>query len=288
MTERLFVVGHPVAHSKSPAMHNAAYSALGLDWSYGFKDFAEEDGAGAFFAERDWLALNVTMPYKPHALAEADDSTRSAQLARGANVLVNWGGRVFADNTDGKGCVSYLMRCGVGFDGSRLAVCGTGPTSLSIMHAAVEAGSSSVTLLGRDEQRSREAVERYASQSFTSCVEQRVHSASYFGSGAEALADADVIIDATPLGMAPGDPAPFDTRVLTGRQAVFDVVYGHGETALLSAARSAGCRAFDGAGMLVAQAVETVWDISRVTGLFAVPPSLDLFGIMAHAAGFDL
>ena len=66
--ERLYVLGHPVAHSKSPVMHDAACRALGLDWEYGLMDCASEAEARKFLASGEWLACNVTMPYKPLAL----------------------------------------------------------------------------------------------------------------------------------------------------------------------------------------------------------------------------
>ena len=285
--EQVCLLGHPVAHSKSPVMHNAAYRALGLDWDYSLADRETEEGARAFLNERAWRALNVTMPWKPLACQVADDRSIAAELAQGANVLVNWEGRLHADNTDGKGCVSYLRRCGMRFPGARMAVCGTGPTSLAIMHACVDAGACHVTLLGRDSAKAQRALGSYCARLSAEYGETELLAGSY-GENAEALSNASLIVDATPLGMQPGDPAPFDTAVLSADQVVFDVVYGHGETALLHAARKAGCRAYDGAGMLVAQAVETVVDIAAITGLFDIPAETDLFAIMAEAAGFDL
>ena len=67
MTKDLFVLGHPVAHSKSPVMHNAAYQALGLPWVYGFADCATSEEAKEFLKSGQWLAINITMPYKPLA-----------------------------------------------------------------------------------------------------------------------------------------------------------------------------------------------------------------------------
>lgn len=306
--EKLYVLGHPVGHSKSPAMHNAAYRALGLDWSYGLADIADEDEARAFLTTRAWRAVNVTMPWKPLALAlasadaaadagaDAAATSDAARLAKGANVLVNWDGRLHADNTDGKGCVAFLRRCGVGFSGARVAVCGTGPTSLAIMHACADAGVAHVALLGRDASKAQHVLDDYlqraqqdagATATGEAPANATAFAASSYDAGLELLARATLVVDATPLGMKASDPAPFDTRVLSAGQHVFDVVYGHGKTALVRAAHAAGCRTYDGAGMLVAQAVETVRDIADVTGAFEIPADLDLFAIMASAAGFD-
>ena len=286
-TRSLYLLGHPVAHSKSPAMHNAAYRALGLDWEYSLADCPSEADARAFLREPTWHALNVTMPYKPIACTFATDRSNAASLAQGANVLVRWNGRVHADNTDGKGCVSYLKRCGAVFEGARAVVCGTGPTSLAIMHACAQAGASNVALLSRNAAKAERMLDAYRQHADADQPSYHLSAASY-DECADAVAGAAIIVDATPLGMNSGDPAPFDVGLLSPGQVVLDVVYGHGETALVHAARQAGCLAFDGAGMLVAQAVETVRDIASITGEFAVPEDIDLFGIMADAAGFSL
>lgn len=281
MTQHAYILGHPVAHSKSPAMHNAAYRALGLDWEYGFADRATQAEARAFLAGGDWRACNVTMPYKPLALEMADEPSVAAQIAGGANVLVRGeNGAILADNTDGIGCVSYLQRCGVRFPDARVVVCGTGPTAVSIMYACVRAQTGSIALLSRDAQRAARAVGAYAAAGGGGCVE-----ALAYGDASSRIRAADIIVDATSLGMHAGDPSPFDTALLHARHAVFDVVYGHGETALVAAAHAAGCRVFDGSGMLVAQAVETIRDIAAAIDGFAVPEDVDLFEIMAQAAG---
>lgn len=288
MTEKLYVIGHPVDHSKSPVMHNAAYQALGLDWNYGVVDCLTESEAQSFIETLDWLALNVTTPYKPLAFKKATWHTSDAQQARGANVLVHRGDDLFADNTDGKGCVTYLRRQGVRLEGARIVVCGTGPTSLAIVHAAARAGAELISLLGRDEARAqRMAEECRVSADHAGAADLVPVKGGSYASSRDAIEQADVIFDATPLGMRPGDPAPFDTDLLSAGQTVFDVVYGHQETALIAAARESGCTAFDGAGMLVAQAVHTVCDIVDWLDVDVNVDSVDLFSVMAQAAGFS-
>lgn len=304
--ERLYVLGHPVAHSKSPAMYNAVYPKLGLNWCYGLMDCVSAEEAEAFIASRNYLSINVTMPYKPHALAAATVRAASAKLAKGANVLARKGDALIAYNTDGQGCVAYLERCGVGFGGARVAVCGTGPTSLAIMHAAAQAGAAEVALLGRDGDRARAALARYREdfaelanaafdlsapsahhRSFRETFEQVGFLAGAYSQAAELISEADVIIDATPLGMKPGDPAAFDVSLLREGQTVFDVVYGHGETALAAGARLAGARFVDGSGMLVGQALATVRIVCDLNDVDCPLSEDELFALMAEAAGFD-
>ena len=309
--ERLYVLGHPVAHSKSPAMYNAVYRALGLDWDYGFADRGTEEGARAFLGEADFLSINITTPWKPLAFSKAQVATSSAVLAQGANVLVKRvDGSFIADNTDGLGCVSYLKRRGVDFDGASVAVCGTGPTARAIMHACALAGAAKVTLLGRDATRTAAAVAdykervaelvanrdanvvdaidaRYATADLTQIAASCAMAGRDYGAAENDIRAADVIIDATRLGMREGDPAPFGVDLISAGQVVFDVVYAHGETALVEGALEAGAAAFDGEGMLVAQAVATVHDVAGALDLPVDVDSIDLFQTMSVAAGFQ-
>lgn len=306
MKERLYVLGHPVAHSKSPVMHNALYEALGLDWDYGFADREDGQAAERFIRGRDFRGCNITMPYKPLALAQADIKAASAKLAGGANVLVSKEGTLIGYNVDGKGCVGFLEMRGVRFSEAKVVICGTGPTSLAILHSCAEAGAADVVLLGRDKARAQACVNGYLEQyqellstaiPLPSAVEGHLgfaeayeHAAFRFGDyeGARtALGQADIIIDATPLGMHPGDPAPFDVSLLHPGQVVMDVVYGHGLSALLAGAQEAGARTFDGAGMLVGQAMDTDEILFDIFGVNNALSREEMFQIMAHAAGFE-
>lgn len=297
--QRLYLLGHPVGHSKSAVMYNAAYKAAGLPWRYELLDCPAEDDARAVLEVRDFLSVNITTPYKPLAFRMADDRSGEARLADGANVLVNQGGRLVAHNTDGAGCTGFLAQRGFALAGSRVAVCGTGPTARSILGACVQAGAADVLLLGRDGARARAVLDEWRAcrgwlerVAGWDALAAQVRAASY-AEAAEGIAAVDLVVNATPLGMNPGDPAPFDTALLHAGQRAFDCVYGHGLTAFVAGARQAGCRAHDGAGMLVGQAVETVRIVARAVGGDAARAldALDdarLFVLMADAAGFAL
>ena len=189
-----------------------------------------------------------------------------------------------------------------------VVVCGTGPTALSILHAVAQAGPADVLLLGRDKERAHRVMRTYADElgamigrtvdmpafkeghlSFAEVYKRVDFRFGSYDTSRQAIAGADIIIDATPLGMNEGDNTPFDAALLRADQTVFDVVYGHGETALAAAARATGCTFFDGAGMLVGQAVVTVGILRDITETAALDiPEDELFAIMADAAGFDL
>ena len=159
--ENLYLLGHPIAHSASPAMYNAVYERLGLPWRYGLADCATEEEARSFVEARGFLSINITTPYKPLAFEAATAKAATAKLAQGANVLVKKGDALIGFNTDGQGCVAYLERTGFCFAGKRVAVCGTGPTALSILHACAIAGADVAMLVGRDKERSRKVLEGY-------------------------------------------------------------------------------------------------------------------------------
>lgn len=310
--ERLYLLGHPIAHSLSPAMYNAAYERLGLPWVYDLADCATEEEAQAFLDARDFLSINITTPYKPLAYQAATAKAASAKLALGANVLVKKGSALIGYNTDGQGCVAYLERTGLRFAGKRVAVCGTGPTALSILHACSVAGADVAMLVGRDKERTRRVLEGYVERfgllanatidlpaavahhrSFRTAYERTTFKFGSYDTSEKALAGADLVVNATPLGMHPDDPAPFDVALLRPGQTVFDAVYGHGETALVRAARETGCTVHDGAGMLVAQAVATLRIVCDLAEVPAAPSAADLsdddlFALMADAAGFHL
>lgn len=304
--ERLFLLGHPVSHSRSPLMHNAVYKRLGLPWVYEPVDCVNEENARAFLEKRDFLALNITTPYKSLAFCNATAQAASAKLAQGANVLVRKGGSLLAYNTDGQGFVAYLERCGFSFLGKRIAVCGTGPTALSILHACALAGADVVLLVGRDKDRARQTLKAYIERfqlmatatvdlppaqahhrSFRTAYERTLFKFGSYATSLKALSSADLVVDATPLGMKCGDPAPFDTGILRHGQVVFDTVYGQGTTELISAARAAGCTAYDGAGMLVAQAVSSLLIVCDLAGVEVALSDDELFDLMACAAGFS-
>lgn len=303
--ERLFVIGHPVAHSKSPVMYNALYGSLGLDWRYGLLDLGTSAEADAFLAQRDWLSVNITMPYKPNAYAACDVTAASAKLTRGVNMVMNRNGVLVGLNTDGVGCIRHIEREGYSFHGKHVVVCGTGPTSLAMVLAAAQAGADRIVLLSRRKERSQRVLaafvhefghlayatldlepDREGQRSFRRAYEETDFLFGSYRTSTTAIASADIVIDATPLGMQPHDPPPFPRNLLGAQELVYDVVYNHGDTALMCNARDAGCAVLDGRGMLVAQAAENATALLQMEGIGNIPSWDRMFSIMAEAAGF--
>jgi shikimate dehydrogenase len=256
------VVGHPVLHSLSPRLHQAAYRALGLDWAYLAFDLAPisfETAVGGASA-LGLIGLSVTMPHKD---AAAQLATRRSPIVRrlgAANTLTFSGRQIAADNTDGAGLIADL-REGVPFEptGRRCAVIGAGGAARAAIVALAEAGAREVLVVNRTPARAFQAA---------TLVPGRGRVAR-----AEELDAADLIVNATPIGMLAdggrGGPSSNEVFVDSSRfgsgQIVVDLVYDPPVTDWLAQAASNGAQIRSGLGMLVHQAALQVeiWTGSR-------------------------
>jgi len=248
------VIGWPVAQSLSPAMHNAAYDALGLNWVCLPLAVPDQRALVAFVeaARRlPFIGFNVTMPYK-QAMAElCDEVATLAQMAGAVNTVHCVEGQLMGYNTDGRGMLETLSEDAC-FDpaGKAVAVIGSGGAAGAAVTALILAKASSLALVNRDTERAEQLVERVRDRLRGMSV--GVH-ALLDGSAAEAVRAADLIINATPVGMGGEDPSPIPAAWLHEGQVVLDMVYRPGTTTLVREATQAGARALSGLGMLVAQ-----------------------------------
>ena len=241
------VMGEPVGHSLSPLLHNAAFDALGLDWvSVGFP--VPAGGVPDAFAGIRALGIvgmSVTMPHKHDAAAAVDECTPVAARLGAVNCVVREDGRLLGDSTDGAGFVAALHR-GLGFDpaGARCVVLGAGGAARAVVLALADAGADAVVVVNRTPGRA-EAAAALAGE------------AGRVGTPAD-VAGADLVVQATPVGMALGAPTdeqlPIDPDLLGAGQVVADLVVHPLETPLLQAAAARGARPLSGLGMLVHQA----------------------------------
>ena len=239
------VIGHPVRHSFSPAIHNAAFVALGLDWAYLAFDVAP-GGAGAAIEAMRTLGLggmSVTMPHKDD-VAAAVDRLDPAAARLGAVNCVAWDGDVLVGhNTDGGGFVASLTG-DVAFDpvGRSCAVFGAGGAARAVVAALGDAGAAEVVVVNRTT-RKAEAAAALAG------------SAGRVGTASD-LRAADLVVNATSIGMTGNDGLPFDVGLLRSGQVVADLVVFPLRTALLVEAEARGAVPLGGLGMLVHQAAD--------------------------------
>jgi shikimate dehydrogenase len=295
------LLGYPIDHSLSPVIHRCAYRELGLDWEYELYSCQNLEAFSAVVQsakERPdaYVGFNVTTPYKIAAFQEASVRSRFADIAGNANVLTfargekgaanERGVQLLADNTDGRGLVESLKReSGRPLRGASVVLCGSGAVAMSALLSLLEEEVSSVRIACRNlktcearveeviKMATRKAEVLLSAQSdnknddFTPTELTSNVRIIAFDEAPASLATADFLIDATTLGMDPNDGSIVPADALRPELVVLDVVYGHGETALLKAAREAGAQAFDGLSMLIEQAALTIELWAREQGL---------------------
>jgi shikimate dehydrogenase len=272
------VIGSPIAHSLSPLLHNAAFAALGLgeSWHSSAFEVAPGEAAEALAAMRraDISGLSVTMPHKADVEALVDECTEVAQRLSAVNCIVRTEGVLLGANTDGEGFVASLAR-GADFTPAerRCMVIGAGGAARAVVLALADGGARRISVLNRTPERAATAA----------ALAGRVGSVVPPGQSAlaEAVRSADLVVNATPFGMAGASPegaaqwlvAP---QLLHEGQVAADLVYAPRPTQWLVEAAAAGARSVDGLGMLVHQAaaqlvlwtgepapVEAMWEAAQ-------------------------
>ncbi|MGH9114250.1 MAG: shikimate dehydrogenase [Acidimicrobiales bacterium] len=248
------VIGDPVRHSLSPALHNAAFVALGLDWVYVAFHVPAGQGAAAVDAMRALgiAGLSVTMPHKEAVAACLDRLGPTAARLGVVNTVSRVGDHdLEGESTDGAGFIDAL-RGDDGFDptGRRCVVLGAGGSARSVTLALAEARAASVSVAARR----REPAELCAALAGPAghVVEP--------GGLAGAVEEADLVVNATPVGMHPADglPLALAPELLGAGHFVADLIYAPAVTPLLRAARARKAATANGLGMLIHQAARQV------------------------------
>lgn len=247
---KLAVLGQPIAHSRSPAMHNAALAEMGLvpHWTYEAIEVAPDHFAARIRAmpREGFVGANVTVPYKLAALALADMASEAAGAIGAANTLSFAGGRVAAENTDASGFLDALPDSP---QGKRALVMGAGGSARAVVWALLTNGAEAA-IWNRTPARA-EALARELGAGVTR--PSRV-------TGVVPTRDLDLIVNATTVGMpaSSGDPAdlkslPIDADGLDEKHQLVDLAYGAVETELVRAAKARGAQVVDGLEVLVRQ-----------------------------------
>jgi shikimate dehydrogenase len=252
LTARLGVVGWPVAHSRSPAIQNAALAAVGLDgWRYQLLPVPPE-----LFGETvralpaaGFRGVNVTIPHKEAALETASEASPAARAIGAANTLTFAPDAIAADNTDAPALIGALP---FGAAGKTALVLGAGGSARAAVWALLDAGASDVRVWNRTAERARRLTEQLG------------------GTPVSSPAPADILIHCTSIGLDPQDSTfkqlPLAADDLVGYECVVDLVYTPGGTGLVNAARERGVQVVDGLELLVRQGALS---FERFTGLTA-------------------
>jgi len=257
------VIGDPVTHSLSPALHNAAFAALGLDWVYVAFPVPRGRGAEAVAAvpALGLAGFNVTMPHKEDVAGACDELTPDAAALRSVNTVVaRPDGRTLGDSTDGPGFLDALDDEGIAVAGQRVLVLGAGGAGRAVVLALGRAGAAVTVAARRPEAAESAAALAPGARGAPLGVVASPPGPSS-AAGAVDAAAFSVMVNATPLGMSGGDPLPVDPESLHAGQSVIDLVYHPADTPLLTAARARGAVAVNGLGMLLHQAARsfTLW-----------------------------
>lgn len=237
------LIGHPVAHSLSPAIHNAAFAATGLDWAYLAFDVAPGDGESAVAAMRTLGlgGLSVTMPHKDAAARAVDRCAPEAAALGAVNCVVpEPDGTLVGENTDGPGFLDALEAdLGASPEGRRCVVLGAGGAARAVVLALAGAGASEVVVVNRTSDRAVAAASLAPGVARVGTVEE--------------AGGAELVVNATSVGMD-GATSPLPPGMIASGQIVVDLVYHPAETPLLAEAATAGAAVANGLGMLVHQA----------------------------------
>jgi shikimate dehydrogenase len=247
------IIGDPVEHSLSPAMHNAAFKELGLDFIYIAFRVKREELADAIKGVRalNIRGLNVTIPHKVAVIQFLDELDALAEKIGAVNTIVNDGGVLKGYNTDATGFLQALLVKEIAPQGKKVVILGAGGASRAISFVLAEQGASLVILNRRQELDWAVDLAGRISRAFPTEVPALELNEKNL---AAALVGADILVNATSVGMSPGsDETLVNPQLITPNLIVFDIVYHPARTRLLVEAEQAGARIINGVEMLLWQ-----------------------------------
>jgi shikimate dehydrogenase len=257
--QTIALLGHPVAHSISPAFQQAALDELGIDATYEAWDTPADSLPGAIERLRSGsvLGANVTVPHKVETMRLVDQPDGLCELVGAANTIVNRDGRLHATNTDVAGILSALEAVDAELAGKNIVVIGAGGAARAVVVAMRRAGAARVTVANRTEERARALVALGGTELDVRACSLDIEAAPLHA----AMGAAHVVVQSTSLGMLHGpdeSATPIPVELFRPWQVAFDLVYVPEQTPFLAAASKAGATAVGGLAMLVRQGAESL------------------------------
>jgi len=252
-TQLCAVIGHPVGHSLSPAIHNAGFAATGYNAVYLAFDVTDVPAfLAGLRAMPNFLGLSITIPHKAAVIPHLDACDTAARDTGSVNTILHRDRQLIGSSTDGPGTLRAFAQAGIDIQGKRVLFLGAGGAVRAVAFRMARAGAAQVSIRARR-------------------LEQAAALAHGLTHGANCQADGDVlgnetgeeartydiVVNGTPLGMAPDREAdsPLPAGALHDGQTVFDMVYKPLETRFIQDARRAGCQIVLGSEMLLQQAL---------------------------------
>ncbi len=253
-TRLLALLGDPVTHSISPAMHNKAFQILGLNYAYMGFTANKNNLKSSVDAMKalNVLGFNVTMPIKQKILPYLDELSFEAEMIGAVNTVKNENGKLIGYNTDGPGYVMDLQDKGLKIRKQSFLIVGAGGAATSIAVALARAGAGQITVINRSIEKAEHIISLINKISpdcmaFASKFED--------DSIAQELVKANVLINCTPLGMGHQEGISFiqDPSILHKDMIISDLIYVPRKTALLKLGDERGCKTINGIGMIIWQ-----------------------------------
>jgi shikimate dehydrogenase len=253
-TQFCAVIGNPITHSLSPAIHNAAFEALNLDFLY--LACRVEDVGGALAGMRalsNFRGMSVTIPHKIEAMRHVDEVAPVDRSIGSINTVINENGRLIGFGTDGPGALKSIRDANVAIDGKNVLMLGSGGAARAIAFTIARNTRLAELLMLDINENMLQGLAADLRAGTDAPVRSEVLAE---GSLAAAMENADVIIHCTPIGMHPNEDASLiPAELFRPEQVVFDIVYTPLETKLLAEARSRGLKTIRGVDMFINQAV---------------------------------
>lgn len=241
-TKVVGLFGYPVEHSLSPAMHNAAFAYLGLDYRYITflvrPDLLKDAVKG--IVAMNLRGVNITVPHKENVIPFLDKVNDEASFLGAVNTILNDEGALIGFNTDGRGFMESIAEEGVSVEGKTILILGAGGACRAISYY-LSKRAADLQIFDVDHAKALRLVNDLSA----------IRSNITFKKQLTDLGEAEVLINATPLGLKAADPPPIDVALISGGLTVCDLIYK--ETPLLEAAARKGCKTINGFGMLLHQ-----------------------------------
>ncbi len=250
--KRLAVIGYPIAHSISPALHGAALESCGIDASYVRQEVKPADLPAFIAALRDgsWLGINVTVPHKESVIPFLEELTPEARAIGAVNTVTVSGGRLIGYNTDGVGFLRSLEEHGrFDLEGQKVVVLGSGGAARAVAWSLCRGGAAQVSLCNRHLERAQRLAAVAAGWQTRTTVMAEPWDLASMG---ERIAEAGLLVNATSVGLAAHE-TPLPADLVAEGILVVDLIYNPRPTRLLREARARGARTLDGLPMLVYQ-----------------------------------
>ncbi len=248
-TKIVGIFGYPVEHSLSPAMHNAAFNYLKLDFCYVPFSVSPDSLENAIKGIRalNISGVNVTIPHKENVAAFLDNLSDEARFIGSVNTITNSEGKLTGDNTDGKGFMNSLAEADIDITDKKVLLLGAGGAARAVGYYICK-DASKLYIYNRNILRAQSLTTHLYpfNKNVETAGEDLINDSSF-------ISDISMIINTTPLGLKSGDPLPLNTSLLNKRQIVCDLIYK--ETPLLQKASGIGCKTLNGMGMLLWQGV---------------------------------